>query len=436
MAAYLLKNHVFSGALALAASSGLLVGQLIAEPFNAVEIKGAQFIPREDIALACDVLPDLDYSADDMREVEDCLMSSGQFRSVSVAGEGETLVVSVEELNDRPGRLEVGLAYDSRDGATATLYFERYNLFPGTFGSVDLKFSEEVAALQTSLYLADAFEGFDFGIDTQLRRTEYEDQGFTSKRALIEPYLAYQFAGEFRAEVGLGYRLDEMKDPVAGSSALFTAEAGSVEAPYLRIGLRYSTDNATDTADRSGPLTGLVLSFDQYFWGLGTDQRTAETRVALDARLALSDRSSLLFGLQGGIVSAEGGHKTRAVDRFFIGGADFRGFAPRGLGPKDGSSFVGANKFFVTSLELQHEVDEIFGTSAKVGIFADVGSAWDLDDTLGGSIDDSRQIRSSVGLSLTLDVGSIPVSIFVARPVDSRPGDDKQAFGISFSTSF
>lgn len=436
MAAYLLKNNVFLWILTLIPTCNLLVGPLIAEPFNAVEIKGAQFIPQEDIALACDILPGGDYSAGDMQDIEDCLMSSGQFRSVSVMGAGETLVVSVDELNDRPGRLEVGLAYDSRDGATATLYFERYNLFPGAFGSVDLKYSEEVASLQTGLYMADAFEGFDFGIDTLLRRTKYEDQGFSSLRALVEPYLAYRFSSDLRAEIGLGYRLDEMKNPVASSSALFTAESGRIEAPYLRLGLRYSTDNPTDLAESPGPLTGLAISFDQYFWGLGTDQRTAETRVALDARLALSDRSSLLFGLQGGIVSAEKGHQTRAVDRFFIGGADFRGFAARGLGPKDGSSFVGANKFFVTSLEFQQEVDEIFGTSAKVGLFADLGSAWDLDDTLGGSIDDKRQIRSSIGLSLTLDVGSIPVSIFVARPVDAQPGDDKQAFGISFNTAF
>src|SRR5690606_14065863 len=103
--------------------------------------------------------------------------------------------------------------------------------------------------------------------------------GFTSKRALIEPYLAYQITSDFRAEFGLGYRMDEMKDPAAGSSALFAAEAGSIEAPYLRIGLRYSTDKF----DGLSQLTGLAISLDHYFWGLGTDNRTAETRIALDS---------------------------------------------------------------------------------------------------------------------------------------------------------
>ncbi|MDQ2065351.1 BamA/TamA family outer membrane protein [Xinfangfangia sp. CPCC 101601] len=429
----MMKRYIASTALSLGALTLVYAGQLRAAPFEVVQIKGAEFISESDIALACDITPGVEYSADDMRDVEGCLMQSGQFRSVEVRGEGETLVVAVEELETRPGRLELGLAYDSRDSATANLYFERYNLFPGVFGAVDLKYSKQVAALQTSLYAADAFGDVDFGIDTALRRTDYDDQGFSSRRALIEPYLAYQLPSGLRGELGLGYRMDEMKDPQAGASALFAAEAGRVDAPYLRFGLRYS--DGVDSGE-VGALTGVSVTFDHYFWGLGSDHRSSETRVALNARMAVSEKTSLLLGAQAGMVSAEGGQSTRAVDRFFIGGSDFRGFAPRGIGPKDGDHWVGANRYFVTSIELQHEVDQIFGSSAKVGLFADIGSAWGLDDTLGGAIDDARYMRSTIGLSLTLDLGNVPVSIFVAKPLESRPGDDAQSFGLSFSTTF
>ncbi len=90
----------------------------------------------------------------------------------------------------------------------------------------------------------------------------------------------------------------------------------------------------------------------------------------------------------------------------------------------------------MTSVELQREIDQLLGTTGRVGVFADIGSAWGLDDTLGGTVDDGKYIRSSVGVSLTLDLGNIPVSLFVAKPVDYRDGDDRQSFGISFSTSF
>ena len=427
------RRHAVPAVFFALAAASIFVGSLEARPYSAVEIRGSEFIPANDIAAACEVTPGA-WTGADMSAVEDCLMSSGQFSRVAVKGEGPTLVVEVEELNNRPGRVELGLAYDSRDGAVGNIYFERYNLFPGTFGSIELRFAEEVQSLQTSLYRADAFGAFDFGLDTLIRRSDYSDQGFTSTRTLIEPYLALPFTEGGRVELGIGYRRDEMSDVTTGSSALFAGEAGVVDAPYARIGLSYSPD--LTGAEGPGRMTGLSLSLDQYIWGLGDDQRTYETRIEADTRFALAESTSLLIGLQAGIVQAEGSGSTRAVDRFFIGGADFRGFAPRGLGPKDGDWFTGANKYYVTSIELQHELDQFLGTTGRVGIFADVGSAWGLDNTLGGAIDDSKKIRSSVGLSLTLDLGEIPVSLFVAKPLDYETGDDRQSFGISFSTSF
>ncbi|MFE3836887.1 BamA/TamA family outer membrane protein [Pseudogemmobacter sonorensis] len=433
MAEFLNRQNATSAAVLAVAAGAIFVGSIQARPYSAVEVRGSEFIPASDIAAACEIVAG-NYDASDMRAVQDCLMSSGQFRSVAVRGEGGTLVVEVSELNDRPGLVEAGLAYDSRDGATVNLYFERYNLFPGTFGSVDLRFSDEVKSFSTSLYRADAFGDFDFGIDTELRKTSYSDQGFTAKRVLIEPYLALPFADGGRVEFGIGYRRDEMTDIAAGSSALFGREAGVVDAPYVRLGLGYSTNPAQTGG--TGFVTGLSLSLDQYFWGLGTDWKTYETRIAADTRFALADRTSLLVGLRGGIVSAEGDNSTRAVDRFFVGGADFRGFAPRGLGPKDGDWFLGANRYYVASVEVQHEIDQVLGTTGRVGLFADIGSAWGLDDTLGGVIDDSRHIRSSVGVSMTLDLGNVPVSLFVAKPIDYQDGDDRQSFGISINTSF
>jgi outer membrane protein insertion porin family len=419
---------------AVVASTIIVSGALSARTYTAVEVRGAEFIAEDSITAACEIVPGVSYTEEDMGYIRDCLMSSGQFRSVEVAGEGDTLVVSVDEANDRPGRVEIGFAYDSRDGVLGSLYFERYNLFPGVFGAVDLTFAKEVQSLETHFYKAGAFGVFDFGIDTTVRVTSYDDQGFDSARTIIEPFLAYPIGDKGRIEVGIGYRRDEMSDVVGGASALFAAEQGVVEAPFVRFGLRYATNPAENGGNAA--ITGLSVALDQYFWGLGSDFKTMETRLDASARFALGAKTSVLLGVQGGIVKAEDGGVTRAVDRFFVGGADFRGFAPRGLGPKDGSYFVGANKYYVGTVEVQHELDDLMGTPARIGVFADIGSAWGLDDTLGGTIDDSRRIRTSVGLSMTLDVGSVPVSIYVAKPIDMVDGDEEQNFGISFSTSF
>lgn len=418
---------------AAVALSVFTAGSTAARSFSEVKVRGAEFIAEENIRIACEIETEVDYTPADLEVMQDCLMNSGQFDSVRVAAEGSTLVVTVDEINDRPGRIDVGLAYNSRDGALGTLYFERYNLFPGTFGAIELSYGEETRSLQTHLYHRDAFNGFDIGLDTLLSETDFGDQGFKNQRLIVEPYLAYPISDRGRLEFGIGYRKDKMSNIAVGASPLLFAEEGEVSAPFIRLGARYSSSPVSDQDDSS---TGFSLAFDQYFWGLGTDFNTAETRVKADARFALADDIDLLIGVHGGVVSGGNGASTRASDRFFIGGSDFRGFAARGIGPKDGDYFVGANQYIVSSIEVQKSLGDVLGKSTRIGAFIDVGSAWGLDNDLGGSIDDNRHVRSSAGLSLTFDVAEIPVSVYVAKPIDMEAGDEEQNFGISFSSSF
>lgn len=418
--------------VAAAAATALTPGVLDARTYKAVRVEGAEFIPAEDIKVACEIAPGVDYSGQDLANIEDCLMNSGEFSSVSVVPEGDALVVKVSEANNRPGRVDLSLAYDSRDGVIGSVYFERYNLFPKTFGSIDLTLSAEARQLSTSLYRAGIGGGLDFGFDTSIRETSYDDQGFDTQRVTVEPYLAYPLADRGRVEVGLGYRADEMSNVVPGASSLFVSEAGRINAPYLRFGLSYEPQ--TDEQDRRG-VTGLSFSLNQFFWGLGTDDSLSETRIDGRSRFAIGERVDLIIGFQGGIVTSTGDSPTRTTDRFVPGGADFRGFATRGLGPKDGDYFVGGNQYFVSTLEVQTSLDRVLGGQARLGAFVDIGSAWGLDVAPGG-VDDSRKIRSSAGLSLTFDVGNVPVSVYVAKPLSMETGDKEQNFGISLSSTF
>lgn len=403
-----------------------------ARSFSTVDVSGNEFVASEDIITACQIETGVDLAGADLLGIRECLLDSGLFGSVGLLIDGETLHVVVDEINDRPGRVELGIEYDSRDGVLATLYFERYNLFPGTFGAVELTFSEEVRSLRTSLYHADLRENLGAGIDATYRRTNFDDQGFTAERATIEPYLAWRLSPASRMEVGIGYRRDEVSDIDTGASALFWNDIGTERGAYARLGLRLA-NTPEGIEDRDAPR--LSLRVDQYVWNIGTDDRVAELRARADAAFALTDRLDLLVGVAAGAVKSLDDGPTRTTDRFFVGGSDFRGFAARGLGPKDGDYFVGANRYTIASVELQTPVP-VFNQDAKLGVFADAGSAWGLDDTLGGRIDDSRNARSAVGLSLTFDIDSAPLSLFIAKPTRKEPGDDEENFGLTFNSSF
>lgn len=147
----------------------------------------------------------------------------GNFSSVELYPENGTMIVDVTEVNPRPGRIELGLQIDSGEGLVGSLYFERYNIFPKTFGAVELQFSNEFASLETNLYRTDMFgDGWDAGIDLLAIQTEYDDRRFSTRRVTVEQFVARRF-GRGRVEVGLGFRSDSVFDIDPAASALVLA---------------------------------------------------------------------------------------------------------------------------------------------------------------------------------------------------------------------
>jgi len=396
-----------------------------AEYYSRVEVRGNEFLRGEDILAACDINADQSFSGPEKEAMRSCLMSTGQFRDVRFAPEGETMQVVVEELNTRPGRVEVGLQYDSEAGPIGSILFERYNLFPRTFGSLELTFSEETQGMDASLYRKDAFAGgWDAGIDIHVSQSDFDDQNFTHRRASIEPFIARQFNERSRFEAGLGYRSDAIRDVSLLASPLVAVDAGSHRGAYIRLSYDYDADDWRFGAT-------------QHFFGLGSGNIVSQTRLEAEKTFALSpDGLALTLGAKGGHVASLDGKAPRITDRFLIGGSEFRGFAPRGVGPRMGADNLGGESFIVLTAEVKKDIGNLFGTRAQLGGFVDVGSAWELSNTLGGAVDDGLKWRSAVGISLTLDIGRVPVSIYLAEPIEKEPGDKEQNFGISISTRF
>lgn len=426
------------GPLLICAVALLGISEAQARVFDRVEVRGAQFIPEEDIKQTCGAFPGVDYLELELRAIEDCLMTTGVFTNVKLYGEQDVLVIDVEELDDRPGRVEGALSYVSDDGLVAEFSIEKYNLFPKTYGALSLSYNSEIQAFDGALYRTDLFgPGLDFGVDLIGKDADYDDQSYSEESLRLEPYLAWEASDRTRFEAGLGLRSFRMYDVDAGASALVSAEASSrISAPYLRFALSYRNGAGPEADPDLADSVGVALQLEQYFWNLGTSDSLSDTRVSVATQWPIADGVWILSGVRGGTVSGLRDNATRSIDRFFPGAESFRGFAPRGIGPRDGADALGGNHYVVGWLEVQKEFGAVGQLPARGGVFFDAGSVWGLDDTLGGTIDDGWQTRSSVGVSLTLDIASFPVSLYVAKPLRSVPGDDRQTFGFSLSTQF
>nr|WP_245398685.1 BamA/TamA family outer membrane protein [Oceaniglobus trochenteri] len=389
--------------------------------------------------MTCGAMAGVDYSSIDLRAIEDCLMSTGVFDSVRLYPEGDLLIIEVAETDSRPGRVEGTISYVAQDGLTAELSFEQYNLFPSTYGALHLMYNTEVRSFDANLYRTDIRgEGLDLGLDLIARESDYDDQSYSHRSIRFEPYLAWMPDDDLRLEAGLGLRQQRMGNVDANASALVRQEAKDSQntAPYLRFSLDFTSSTGLEGERADWARPGYSIALDQFFWNLGGSDPLSDTRFELQAQLPISETLRLQSGVRGGMVSGLSGNATRSIDRFFPGADTFRGFAPRGVGPRDSGDALGGNKFLVSYVELQRDFGEIFGSGMRGGIFFETGAAWGLDDTLNGQINDGWQNRSSIGLSLTFEVGETPVALYVAEPLRKQPGDEVQVFGLGFTARF
>ncbi len=421
-------------AIVSAVGVGLCLGTpAVSKVYDLVEVRGDQFIPEADIRMTCGAEAGVDYLEAELRAIEECLMSTGVFNSVVLIAENSTLVIQVEEINTQPGRLDVSVGYASQDGLLANLSVEKYNLFDRTYGALSLDFGPNVRRATANLYRTEAFESeLDLGVEIVAGRLNYEDTSYVHEAIRAESYLAWPLSSTTRLEGGVGIRDHRLTDVEPGASALlFAEETSGITAPYVRFSLRHLHEARGKWRD-----FGYSLRVNQYFWNIGTDDLLSDTRVEARMKVPLSSKLRLVTGIHASTIAGLRGNATRAIDRYFSSADSFRGFASRGIGPRDGDDALGGNTFLTTTVELQRDFGEVFKIPFQGGVFVDAGASWGLDNTLGGAIDDGWHLRSTVGASLNFDVSGTPISIYVATPLSKEDGDETQLIGLSLRASF
>ena len=400
-----------------------------AEVYRSVEVRGARLIPREDIAATCGPLTGVDLDPADLAMVEDCLMYTGVFDAVAVDGRDGVLLIEVTETESRPGRIEAGLAYASDLGLSATLDYEQFNLVPGTYLSIRNRYREDAKSYEVVLRNQPAeAEALQFGIELAGQRTALDDRNYSTRIDQLEVFFGKDFDAGLGARFGLGYRDQRLFDLKPAASAQLAAEEASVHAPFLHAVVKYRDDIGTGFSYHA--------ALDSYLWNLGTDARFLDLRLEARARYALSDDLGLHLGLRAGTVRGLDDQAPRLMDRGFLGGDSFRGFAPRGLGPVSGGDHLGGDHYLMTSIEVQRSLGTLAGTDLNGGVFVDAGSVWSLRNDATGLIDADNHLRVSLGISLNMTLGTVPVQAYLAKPVQSRLGDDEQVFGLSIAARF
>ena len=362
----------------------------------------------------------------------------------------DQVVVDVDLEETTTGSLGFGVSFGSEDGVGFNVNFSERN-FLGRGQTLGFSFDTGSSTQNTSLsFFEPALLGRDlgFGLNLFYRTTDSEFSVFDTLNIGIEPSISFPVSENGRLR--FNYRLS--RDSIKNVDDTTTPEIGGVRntSPIIArdegdaftsaIGYQYTYDTR-----RTGlnPTSGVLLRFGQQFAGVGGGRRyinttgliSAETRVA---REEVTLRAELEFGAQTQLTG-----NSRITERFFLGSNRMRGFDGDGLGPRDlaatNEDALGGNYFAVARLEAEFPLGlpEEYGISG--GAFLDVGSVWGLDDTRGAAgqaVDDSLQLRATLGVSVFWDTQIGPLRFNFSKALKKEEFDRERSFDLTVSTRF
>ncbi len=379
-----------------------------------------------------------------IRQAAERIRALAFFSDVQVEGRqgtsADTVIVDVDVEEQPTGSLGFSVGYSSDSGTGVAVTFSETN-FLGR--GQRLRFSVDTTADSRTFdfnFVEPAFLNRDLslGLNLFFRETERENTAFNTENVGLRTTLGFPISEYGRLRVFYRISEDSLLSVPAGSSDILQREAGS--RVTSSIGYGYSFDTRGTGLN---PNAGVLLQFDQEFAGVGGDQQYVRTTALAQGETTIAREEVTLRATfeAGALTMLEG--NSRYLDRFFLSSRQMRGFEPRGLGPRDlnapNQDALGGNYFAVARFEAAFPLGlpEEYGISG--GVFADIGTVWGLDDTLGTGgvvVDDDLHWRSSVGFSIFWDTAIGPLRFNFSRAIDTQPGDLTRDFDLTIEARF
>ena len=128
------------------------------------------------------------------------------------------------------------------------------------------------------------------------------------------------------------------------------------------------------------------------------------------------------------------GDNVKLSERNYIPSSKLRGFEYGKIGPKDGNDYIGGN--YVTSINFSSTIPQLLANvqSTDLSIFFDVANIWGVD--YDSSLDNSNDIRSSLGIAFDWFSPVGPMNFILAHPITKSSNDKTETFRFNLGTTF
>lgn len=388
------------------------------------------------------------FNPREIRQAAERIRALGYFGTADVeaapGSDGQQVVVNVDVEEAPTGSLNIGASYSVNSGAGLTFGFSEDN-FLGRGQKVGINITTGADTVDSSLtFVEPSLLGRDLKLKfgAFYKTSNYADAYYDTQQIGISPALEFPISEFGRLELRYNLFEDAVKNVSASSSAALAAEEAKGSPIGSSIGYTYSYDNKIGGLN---PNNRLLLRFSQDFAGVGGDVKYLKTEaLAVAETKVLNEEVTLRAIFEGGAIVTAGGYTSRVTDRYF-GNGKIRGFEANGIGPRHRSDLpggppnndaLGGNMFAVARFEADFPLGLPEEYGIKGGAFLDVGSVWGLDDTLGGTVDDSLKLRSAIGVSILWDTPIGPLRFNFSKALKKESYDKEQSFDLTISTKF
>lgn len=390
------------------------------------------------------------FNRREIRQATDRIRKLGYFANVEVESrEGSSPGQAIIDVNveEKPtGSLGFGISFGTDEGLGGMITLKEDNfLGRGQKLGLSLSTSKEDRAFDLSFSEPALFDrDLSAGFELFYRTSNSSFNKYNTISYGFSPTIGFPITKNSR--LALSYRLTNDEITSANTISQFIQDESNSRWTSA-FGVKYTLDKRNSPVD---PTAGFVFSLDQQFAVLGGDQNYYKATANAKAyRSFFNEEVVLTATLEGGLIHSLSGSTTRVTERFHLGGNKFRGFESFGLGPRDmnldagGVPFgepLGGNVYAVARFEASFPIGlpEEYGIHG--GLFLDVGSVWGLDRTTATdatTVDDSRHLRSAIGVSLFWDSALGPLRFNFTKPLKYIKGVDRtQSFNFTIDTRF
>jgi outer membrane protein insertion porin family len=378
------------------------------------------------------------FNSSKLRRSRQRIQNLGFFQSINVervkgsAPDKSIIKVDVEEKST--GQLSFGAGFSSSSGIMGDFGITEKN-FLGKGQELGLKLRVASLASEIDLSFTEPYfldreirAGFDvFHITKDLQ----DISSYDTKNTGFGLRAGYKVTEYLRQDWGYNLNFERI-DNIAS-----TASASIKSASDDQITSQVSHTVTYDKRDGSiKPTEGHIIRLNTQLAGLGGSTKHLRNNLKMAKYYPISDKwVASITGKLGHIVGL--GEDVHVLKRFNVGPDTIRGFAPRGIGPRDSRTkdALGGEWFYGGSLQLNFPLG--LPDSLPIGgrAFTDVASIGKIEPTQ-SYIFDEASLRAGAGIGITYQSPFGPLGIDAAVPILKEDYDITENIHFNFGTRF